>query len=244
MSVDSNILKHDPLIALPGLICDSAIFAGIQSRFPGVDSIDGYYAGADRIEDMASHVIARAPARFGLIGHSMGARIALEIAARVPDRVTRLVLANTGVHGVSAGERDKRYTLRDLGRREGFERLVDQWLPPMVGAAGRADATLMADLRDMCLRAGQAVFEAQIEALLHRPDAGRVLPQIACPTLVVVGNEDIWSPVAQHQAISKHIRASQLHVMPGVGHMAPAENPATFNGLIEAWLASTSAPPN
>lgn len=221
---------------LPGLLCDSTMFAGALEAFASARAIDDHYNGADRIEDMAEHVLAQAPKHFALIGHSMGARVALEVVARAPHRVTRLMLADTGIHGVAAGEAEKRHALRDIGRGDGFGQLVEAWLPPMVGPAGRQDRALMATLRAMCLRASQSVFEAQIEALLHRPDATRVLRDIDCPTMVVVGAQDQWSPVEQHQPIVDQIAGAQLRILADAGHMAPAEQPQKFNALIREWL--------
>ncbi|MFN4097712.1 MAG: alpha/beta fold hydrolase, partial [Sphingomonas sp.] len=164
------------------------------------------------------------------------------VVARAPHRVTRLMLADTGVHGVREGEANSRHALRDLGHREGFDRLVDTWLPPMVGEAARNDAELIAVLRAMCLRAGQTVFEAQTHALLHRPDTDAVLQALACPVAVVVGAEDQWSSVAQHEAIAARIAGAALHVIPGAGHMAPAEQPEAFNNLIREWLDVPATP--
>jgi len=234
MRIETDL--REDLLILPGLMCDAGMFAATLAAFPHARAIDNHYAGADTIAAMAEHVLASAPTRFALIGHSMGARVALEVVARAPDRVTWLMIADTGVHGVREGEADSRHALRDLGRREGFDRLVDAWLPPMVGESARADTTLMAALRAMCLRAGQAVFEAQTEALLHRPDTDPVLQALACPVAVVVGAEDQWSSVAQHQAIAARIAGAAFHVIAGAGHMAPAEKPEDFNTLIREWL--------
>lgn len=231
----------EKLLILPGLMCDSTMFAQTLAAFPGAQAIDDHYAGADRIEQMASHVLASAPDEFALIGHSMGARVALEVVSRAPERVTRLLIADTGVHGLGEGEREKRHALRDLGRRYGFDRLVDSWLPPMVGEAARGDAALMHALRIMCLRAGQRVFEAQIEALLNRPDTAAAIRAITCPVSIVVGAEDQWSPPAQHEAIGARIPGATLHVIPGAGHMAPAERPDDFNRLVRQWLEPASA---
>ncbi|WP_422058181.1 alpha/beta fold hydrolase [Sphingomonas sp.] len=235
-------LREDLLI-LPGLMCDAGMFAATLAAFPQARTIDDHYGGADTIGAMAEHVLASAPANFALIGHSMGARVALELLARVPDRVTRLMIADTGVHGVREGEAESRYALRDLGRREGFDRLVDAWLPPMVGEAARANAQLMAVLRAMCLRAGQAVFEAQTEALLNRPDTDAVLQALTCPVAVVVGAEDQWSTIDQHRDIAARIARATLHVIGAAGHMAPAEEPQQFNTRIREWLAIPAMTP-
>ena len=111
-------LQIAPFVILPGLICDSRMF-GAQIEAFGATVIDGFYGQADRIEAMADYALARMPDRCIVLGHSMGARIALEIWARAPARVDRLILADTGAHPVSDKERAGRFALRDLGRSEG-----------------------------------------------------------------------------------------------------------------------------
>jgi pimeloyl-ACP methyl ester carboxylesterase len=238
--MDANLPSRDlfaPLLILPGLLCDSRMFGETLVAFPGSVVMDGFYDGADRIEAMAEHVIARMPDRCALLGHSMGARVALEIMRKAPERVDRLALVDTGIHPVKPGEQEGRYRLRDLGRDQGMAALVAQWLPPMMGAAALRDEALMDNLYAMAVAAGMATFEAQIEALLHRPSLGTLLPTIACPTLILVGREDRWSPVAQHEGIAAAIPDARLHVVEGAGHMMPAEAPQSFNEQVEAWLA-------
>lgn len=221
-----------PIVILPGLICGPEMFADVMAAFPRSQAIGGFYGGADRLEGMAAHALAHMPESSIVVGHSMGARVALEIWRIAPDRVAGLALCDTGVHPVRPGEREKRHELRDLGRENGFEALVDRWLPPMIGPRSRGDADLCASLKAMCMRAGQAVFEAQIEALLNRRDGHEMLSTITCPTAVVVGSDDEWSPVDQHEAITHAVRGSTLTVIPGAGHMAPAEDPAAFTAAL------------
>lgn len=224
------------LVILPGLMCDSRMFAAQIAAFPGARVIDGFYDGADRFESMADYALARMPARASLLGHSMGARLALEIYRKAPERIERIALADTGIHPVHPGEQDGRYALRDVGRKRGFAALVDQWLPPMVSASRRQEEALMGMLRAMCIDAGQAVYEAQIEALLHRRAVDDLLTGITCPALAVTGREDAWSPPAQHEAIAAAIPGCQLRVIDGAGHMAPAEKPGAFNAILREWL--------
>jgi pimeloyl-ACP methyl ester carboxylesterase len=136
------------------------MFSATIAAFPGADGVDDFYGRETTLAGMADHALKQAPDRFVLLGHSMGARIALEIMRRVPERVEALILADTGIHPAQPGEREKRYTLRDIGRDRGFAALVDTWLPPMLTPAALADTALVADLRAMCLSAGQARFEA------------------------------------------------------------------------------------
>lgn len=225
-----------PLVILPGLICDSRMFADTLAAFPGGRVVDGFYDGADRIEAMADRALAQMPPRCSLLGHSMGARVALELLRKAPDRVERLALVDTGIHPVKPGEQEGRYRLRDLGRAQGMAALVGQWLPPMMAADSLRDEALMDRLYAMAVAAGLSTFEAQIEALLHRPLVDALLPTIACPTFAIVGHEDRWSPVAQHEAIAAAIPGARLRVVPGAGHMMPAEAPLAFNEIVREWL--------
>ncbi len=226
-----------PLIILPGLMCDSRMFGDQLAAFHDAQVVDGFYAGCSTISAMAAYALDRMPGRAALLGHSMGARVALEIVRQAPERVARLALASTGTHDVRPGEREGRYRLRDLGREQGAAALVDAWLPPMLGADAARDPGLVAHLRAMCIAAGVDAFTAQAEALLSRPSLADLLPQVAVPTLVIVGSEDRWAPVEQHAAIAAAIPGAQLRVIADAGHMLPAERPAAFNAALSEWLS-------
>src|SRR5690606_30119179 len=109
-------------------------------------------------------------------------RVALEVFRRAPERVRRLALVSTGVHPLQDGEPEKRRALQQVGWDRGFEALIDQWLPPMVAEGHRDDPAIYPPLRQMNLEAGQEVFDAQIHALVNRPEVESLLPRIACPT--------------------------------------------------------------
>jgi pimeloyl-ACP methyl ester carboxylesterase len=224
------------LVILPGLLCDSRMFAAQLARFPDAMVVDGFYGGADRIAGMAQYALEQMPERTSLLGHSMGARVAFEVMRTAPHRVERLALVDTGIHPVRVGEREKRYALRDIGRRDGMEALVEQWLPPMLAPPQRAEPVLGKLLRSMCIDAGIEIYEAQIEALLNRPAVDEVLTQIGCSTHVIVGSEDQWSPPSQHETIAALIPGAQLRIVEGAGHMLPCEKPHEFNAILREWL--------
>ena len=229
------MVRSAPLVCLPGLLCDARIFAGQRARFADLMAIDGF--GERRsLTEMAAYALAIAPPTMSLLGHSMGARVALEMIRQAPARIERLALVSTGIHPPRPGEAEKRFALRDLGRRDGAAALVDAWLPPMIAPANRRPA-LVELLRRMCIDAGTEVFAAQIEALLDRPPVDTLLPAIACPTLVAVGGEDVWSPPAQHRAIAAAVPDATLAIIERAGHMLPAEAPDELNDAIAAWLA-------
>jgi pimeloyl-ACP methyl ester carboxylesterase len=229
------------LLLLPGLICDARIYAPQTAVFAGSVAVDSYGL-ADSLVDMARIALAQADAagadQLDVLGHSMGGRVALELFRLAPDRVRRLALVSTGVHPLKDGEAASRAALQKVGHDSGFAALVDHWLPPMVSDANRADPAIYPPLRDMSLAMGQQVFDAQINALVTRPDVTSLLGQITCPTLVMTGELDGWAPPAQHQQIAAAIAGSQLVIVPGAGHMVQFEAPAAVNSAITRWLAT------
>jgi pimeloyl-ACP methyl ester carboxylesterase len=231
------------LYLLSGLLCDDSVW-GYQTaalcndydiRIPDL-------RGFDDITDMATSILSEGLDRFSLAGHSMGARVALEIVRLAPERVERLALLDTGVHPQGAGEAEKRQVLVDLADREGMSALADRWLPPMVYAEGARTATLMPTLKAMVERMTPAVHARQVKALLSRPDAANGLSAIRCPVLIGVGEKDAWSPPAQHQAMAARIPQSRLVIFPESGHMAPIEAPEAVTAALKAWLATPRAP--
>lgn len=230
-----------PLVLLPGLLCDSRVFAGQVKRFPDTIAIDGFGA-CDSITAMARRVLDTGPERMSLLGHSMGARVALEVVRLAQERVERLALVSTGTHTLRPGEADKRHALLALGREQGAAALVDRWLPPMVAPARRSDQALIAPLHRMSTQAGVEIYAAQITALLNRPEVESLLPHIGCPTLVAVGADDEWSPPEQHRFIASRIPNVRLQIIAGAGHMLPAEAPDALNDAIAGWLDMPAGP--
>lgn len=229
------------LLFLPGLICDARIYAPQLAAFADSRAVDGY-AEANSLEAMARVALAQAPESFDLFGHSMGGRVALEVFRLAPNRVRRLALVSTGVHSLAPGETESRAALQAIGHDQGFEALVDAWLPPMVAEANRAKP-IYQEMRAMCLAQSQAVFDAQIAALLGRSEQASLLPRIACPTLVITGELDAWSPPARHREIAAALPNSTVVIVPGAGHMLPLEAPEAVNKAIADWLAQKASGP-
>jgi pimeloyl-ACP methyl ester carboxylesterase len=231
------------LYLLPGLLCDEAIWRhqttalgalGLRTQVPD-------FRHCDSIAAMARHVLADAPEQFALAGHSMGARVAIDILRLAPERVARLALLDTGTHPRRDGEAEKRQNLVDLARAEGMAALARRWLPPMLHPRRVADAALMAELTAMVERQSPEIFARQVRALLDRPDAQAVLGHIACPVLLGVGRQDGWSPPAQHEAMARAIPQARLVVFEDSGHMAPVEAPDAVTAALRAWLGPNGA---
>ena len=230
------------VVLLPGLLCDGAVWGGQIPRLAQMaEVVCPGFLDHPSIETMARAVLARAPDRFALAGHSMGGRVALEIVARAPERVERLALLDTGFHPARPGEAEARSRLIRIALEQGMAALARQWLPPMIGPRRAHDPALTASLTAMVERATPKLFQRQIGALLTRPNAHRGLAAIPCPTALIVGRQDSWSPLAQHEEMASLIPKAWLTVIEDSGHMSPAEAPQAVAEALAQWLRAEPA---
>jgi pimeloyl-ACP methyl ester carboxylesterase len=232
------------LLLVPGLLCDDAVWASQAATLADIADVRVANNGeVDSLGALAESIIAQAPARFALAGHSMGGRIALEVARRVPGRLIGLAILDTGYEALApgeAGEREAagRHALLAMARRDGMRAMARIWLQGMVYPPRLDDAELVDPILDMFERRTPDLFALQIKALLARPDATSVLSSIQCPTLVLCGREDAWAPPSRHDVMAKMIRHSTLEIIPDCGHMSPMERPRAVNAALRRWLQS------
>jgi pimeloyl-ACP methyl ester carboxylesterase len=218
---------------LPGLLCDETIWSDQREALGRVaEVIVPDFRYVDSISAMAQIVLDAAPERFSVAGHSMGGRVAIEVVRMSPESVERLALFDTGVHPRAANEESKRGELIELARAQGMAALAARWLPPMLHPD---HGTLLTSLTEMVMRSTPDTFANQQRALLGRPDARSVLSTIRCPTLVLCGRQDTWSPVSQHEEIAAAIPGAKLVIVENCGHMSPVEQPGAVTAALLEW---------
>ncbi len=224
------------LALLSGLLCDAEIWQDVARRLETVADVRMFHFPAfSSIEAMAEHVLSSLPGRFALAGHSVGGRVALEIVRRSKERVIAVALLNTGVHPPAAHEAATRGRLVEIARQQGMAAVATAWLPPMLGRTD-ADPAITARLTRMVERSSPESFAAQIQAVLRRPDASQVLPQVPGPILLLSATQDKWSPPAQHEAMQRLCTDAKLVIVENAGHMAPIEQPEAVAAAITGWL--------
>lgn len=222
-------------ILIPGLLCDETVWQPLLSQLTG-PALVADLSTQDDLTRMAEDCLASAPGPLRVAGHSMGARVAMEMARIAPERIERLVLLDTGIHPLKQGEAEKRADIVRFAHENGMQALADRWLPGMVHDPNRADADLMGRLTEMVLRKDPDLHERQIRALVNRPDASAYLGRIACPVLLIVGQQDQWSPVSQHEDMLDLLPDARLQVIDGAGHFAPLERPVEVARTVAAFL--------
>ena len=225
------------ILLIPGLLCDGYVWEPLLERLahPGMVAD---LTTQDSITQMASDCLALSAGSLVVAGHSMGARVAMEMARTAPHRIGKLALLDTGIHPLREGEAEKRAEVVRLAHERGMEALADHWLPGMVWYENRRNATLMSQLKQMVLRRNPEQHERQIKALVGRPDASTYIAKINCRTLLVVGRYDSWSPVTQHKEMLALLPDARLEIIEAAGHFTPVEQPSTVAHLLADFLFS------
>lgn len=236
-------MKHlDPLLLIPGLMCNEAVWDPVIPWLSPLVSCRVVDHGvANSLPLMAQQLLRDAPARFALAGHSMGARVAIEVFRQAPERVSRIALLDSGHLPLPLGEageqeKEKRHQLLHIARTQGVRSMARVWVQGMVHPQRLSDAALIESIVQMFERKAPEIFAAQIQALLDRPDARPVLQVLDVPTLIACGDQDLWAPVAQHQAMQALVPHAVLEVISDAGHMAPMERPQATAEVLLRWL--------
>jgi len=174
-----------------------------------------------------------------LVGLSMGGYVALAVARRHPDVLAGLVLADTRADPDSPEGRQARSDQQALVEERGdVTPLVDGLLTRILAEAGPRHAEVGATLGDMMRSTAPGGWIGALEAMKQRRDQTDLLPSIAVPTLVVVGEGDALAPVDVAEAMAKAIPGARLEVVPDAGHVANLENPEVFNRVLAEFLSS------
>jgi len=227
-----------PLL-IPGNMCDARLWTDTVRQTleaaTGHAALDADTTRDDSIAAMAARALAARDGPFLAVGFSMGAIVAVEMAVLAPERVAGLVLIGYNATADLPERAAHRPVQQAEVRAGGLERvLVEELKPNYLAAANRGNLPLLTLLRDMGMALGPEVFVRQSEALRTRADRVEALARLACPVLLMAGEEDALCPPAWHERWAGLIPDARLIVAP-TGHMLPLEDPAALADAVRRW---------
>jgi|SRR5208282_1933002 len=187
--------------------------------------------------DIARVLDAAGVGKATFVGCSIGGYVLFEFWRRFHARVNSLVLCDTRPQADTAEARANRLQAAATVLEQGSELFLETMIPKLMG---RTTVVTRPDLVDGA-RAMMRKMSAEDISLVQRgmaerPDSVADLKTIDVPTLIVIGEEDVLSTVAEGELMRQNIAGSRLKVIPKAGHYSPWEQPEAVGIVLRQFL--------
>jgi pimeloyl-ACP methyl ester carboxylesterase len=188
---------------------------------------------ADIARVMDDADVGRAP----LIGVSIGGYAIFEFWRRYRGRVAALGLCNTKAPADNAEGRAGRLAAANDVIERGTEPFFQSMIQRVLSQTTRETRPDLADGALKMMRKMSPLDVAQVQrGMAERPDSVETLKTINVPTLLITGDEDVFTGVNDAQLMQRNIAGSELRVIPKAGHYSPWEQPEQAARLLRQFL--------
>lgn len=192
-------------------------------------------------EDAAALITALNAGPCHFVGLSMGGFVAMRLAARRPELIRSLVLIETSADP-EPQENVPRYRMLNLIARWLSLRLVaGSVMKIMFGQKFLNDparASQREALKRKLVSNDRIGITRAVSGVIMRKSIYDELDRIKCPTLIMVGDQDVATVPARSERIHARIPQSKLVIIPGAGHSSSIEEPEAVNRAIIEFLNS------
>lgn len=175
-----------------------------------------------------------------VVGLSMGGFVAMRLAARRPELVRSVVLLETSADPEPAENVPKYRRLNFVARWLGLGLVANQVMPIMFGKTFLSDPA-RAEERGRWKRAlvgnHKIGITRAVVGVVERKPVFDELPKIACPALVMVGDEDTATVPAKAERIASAIPGARKVTIPRAGHSSTIEEPAFVTQALASFLS-------
>jgi pimeloyl-ACP methyl ester carboxylesterase len=228
-----------PLVLVPGLLCSARLYAPqVAALWPFGPVTVADHRHDDDIGAVAARILSEAPPRFALAGLSLGGYIAFAMLRLAPERIARLALLNTSARPDTPEQTAARHVFITMAESGRLDEVTDTLTKVYLHRNRESDEALKGIVRAMAADTGPQAFVRQERAIISRPDSRPLLPNISCPTMVLVGDGDELTPPELAKEIAGSITAAQLVVVPDCGHLSTLEKPDAVNAALAEWLGA------
>ncbi len=222
-----------PVVLIPALLCDEALYQGVISDLGATIDPHVMTSPLPVLTHSVADILSRAPAQFALVGTSYGGNLALEIALTAPERVTALWLMGCDPAAPSASGPDL---------AGGLKATPGAVIGMLAGLVVHKDATAAREtFVAMAHRIGGAAGAAQATALATRPEATSRFDALKMPVLALWGDSDPLVPPAIGRDMARAMPHAHFHTLPDCGHLPTLEYPAECAAMFAAFLRDEAA---
>ncbi|SDT95649.1 Pimeloyl-ACP methyl ester carboxylesterase [Verrucomicrobium sp. GAS474] len=223
------------VVLVPGFMADATLWRDVEADLSVVGPmIHGDLGKEATLDGMARRIVEESPARFLLVGFSMGGYVAREVARLVPERVAALVLIATSARPDSPAQVERNAAASGTLFAPNFAGLSRAAIASSLHPERDDDESHIERIREMGVRLGHKVFQRQ--SRLDRGDDRGRLREIGCPTLVIAAAQDRLRTREEASELRQLIPGAALRVIEESGHMIPIEQPRKLAETIVEWL--------
>jgi pimeloyl-ACP methyl ester carboxylesterase len=187
--------------------------------------------------DVARVLDAAGASKAAFIVCSIGGYISFEFWRRFRARVSALVICNSRPQADTPEARSNRLKAAADVLEQGTEPFIESMIPKLMG---RTTVGTRPDLVDGARRMMRKMSPQDVSliqrGMAERPDSVGDLKTINVPTLIVMGEEDVLSTIADGELMRQSIAGSQLKVVPKAGHYSPWEQPEAVGKILRQFL--------
>ncbi len=187
--------------------------------------------------DIARVLDAAGFGKAAFVGCSIGGYILFEFWRRFRGRVISLALCDTRPQADTAEGRANRLKSATAVIEQGSEPFIETMISKLMGrttVATRPD--LVEGARAMMRKMSAEDISLVLRGMAERPDSVADLKTVNVPALIVIGEEDVLSTVADGELMRQHIVGSQSKVIPKAGHYAPWEQAELVGKVLRQFL--------
>lgn len=194
-------------------------------------------------EDAAALIEKLDLGKVHFVGLSMGGFVGMRLAARRPDLVKSLTLLETSANSEPVENLPKYKTLNGIVKWLGVIPPVANKVMPIMFAQSwlnnKSNSEAIKKWKKE-LRSNKKTITGPVEGVIYRRGVEAELVAIKCPTMIVVGDEDVATKPEKAKFIQMGIAGSRLHMIPGAGHSSCIEKPEVVNQLLKDWLSENA----
>ncbi len=172
-----------------------------------------------------------------LVGLSMGGYVSFAFSRKYGNRLKALVLADTRAQADSPDGRTGRFHLAQTAFSQGAGAVAEIMLSKLLGPTSlQTKPDLVEYVRKTIQAAPVSGIVVDLMAMADRSDSVPHLRATTCPVLVVIGQEDSTTPLADARLMAAEIPGARLAVIPAAGHLSSLEQPNVFNDLVKGFV--------
>ena len=226
-----------PLVLIGGTLCTARLWQPLVERLALSSVICVSLTGADSAPQASQRLLQTLPPRFLLAGFSLGAIVALQIAADAPERLAGLALLSVNPLADAPENAPSRREAVRAARQQGLTEWlsVNLW-PKYVAPARLADRAIKATICQMAEECAIETFASQTEIAITRRDNRAALAALSCPVIIINGAHDPICTPHHHQLAHASAPCARHITVASAGHFAVLEAPDDIAAPLRQWI--------